>query len=230
MKLRSMVFGAVFAAVGVAPAMAELQTLNAYEDAEADSGFNLSFPDLGIDSTSRIIYTRFELDIDEAKGTARFSAYDQKIEPLLLPLGISTGTLHVRIETSEGTFDAKTGTFQTNDLYNISFTNDLSALGFGSPVIIPSVSTGRITTGADGVRRIEMDWVGEGQLENPDNVAEPFEYRYTCSTRTKVAATADDVPALPTQQSCASGIAGLFSFAFGAFGFAGLKRRVRRRR
>ena len=46
MKLRSMVFGAVFAAVGVAPAMAELQTLNAYEDAEADSGFNLSFPDL----------------------------------------------------------------------------------------------------------------------------------------------------------------------------------------
>lgn len=233
MSLRNLFACAFVAVFAVAPAFAQLQsssTLFAYEDAAVESGFNITFPDFGIDSTSRIIYTRFNVDIDEEKGTARFSAYDQMIEPLLMPLGISTGTLHIRIESSEGTFDKATNTFQTNDLYNITFTNDLSVFGFESPVIIPSVSTGRVTTDAEGVRRVELDWVGEGELANEETPSEPYKYTYSCSTRTVVADSAADVPPLPTQQSCASGIASIFSFAFGAIGFAGLKRSVRRRR
>jgi len=234
MTPRNMFVGALVAAFLVTPALAQVQTrattLYAFEDAAVESGFNISFPDFGIDSTSRIIYTRFNLDIDEAKGTARFSAYDQMIEPLLMPLGISTGTLHIRVESSEGTYDVRTGTFETNDLYNITFTNDLSIFGFESPVVIPSVSTGRVTTDAEGVRHVELDWVGEGELANDENPSEPFKYTYSCSTRTQVADSADAVPPLPTQQSCASGLVSLFGFAFGAIGFAGMKRSVRRRR
>ncbi|HPF41862.1 MAG TPA: hypothetical protein P5081_19125 [Phycisphaerae bacterium] len=229
MKLRGLPAFVMVLGLAAAPALAQsVQTLYGYEDADFETSFSLNFPDLGINSSSKVFYTRFNLDIDEAKGTASFKSYEQEIEPLILPLGISTGTLHVRIDNSEGTFNTTTNTFVTNDDYNITFTNDLRSFGFVSPVILPAVSEGRITTNADGDRFVEMSWEGQGELENSSNPQEPYKFTYTCNTRSRIASTLTDVPSLPTRSACGTGILSVFGLGF--VGFVGMKRNIRRRR
>jgi len=229
MKLRNTLLAGAIAAILAAPAFAQNETLNAFENADVDTTFSLNFDDLGINTTSRVIYTRFDLDIDPTAGTAGFTNYEQEIEPLALPLGISTGRLKVEIISSEGTYNASFGTFETNDVYRITFENDLSFFGFQSPVEFPAVSTGTIrNVGED--RFIDMDWQGAGQFENADNPSEPFEYNYNCSVSTVVANDLAAIPPIPTTQSCASGVLGIFGFATFGMGFMGMKRTVRRRR
>lgn len=228
MKLRSLALSVVALGLLAAPALAEQTTLYGYEDVDYQTGFSLNFPELGIQSSSTVFYTRFKLDIDEDAGTARFVSYEQEIEPLVLPLGISTGTLKVRIQNSDGTYNKATGAFATNDDYNITFTNDLTAFGFESPVVLPAVSQGTISTNADGSRYVEMQWQGDGELANSQNPSEPYKFTYTCSTRTRLTDSVANVPALPTRDACGTGLAALFGGAF--VGFVGMKRSVRRRR
>ncbi len=229
MKLRNTLLAGAIAAILAAPAFAQSETLNAYENADVDSSFDLRFDGLGINTTSRVIYTRFNLDIDPTEGTAGFSSYVQEVEPLVLPLGISTGRLMIEIISSEGTYNRNFGTFETNDVYRITFENDLSFFGFESPVEFPAVSTGTVRNVGDE-RFIDMNWEGQGQFENADNPSEPFEYNYTCSVNTVVANDLASIPPIPTTQSCASGVLGIFGFATFGMGFMGMKRTVRRRR
>lgn len=229
MKLRNTLLAGAVATILAAPAFAQVQTLNAFENADVDTTFDLSFDALGINTTSRVIYTRFDLDIDPTEGTAAFTSYEQEIEPLTLPLGISTGRLKVEIISSEGSYNANFGTFETNDVYRITFENDLSFFGFESPVDFPAVSTGTVrNVGED--RFIDMDWQGAGQFENADNPSEPFEYNYACEVSTVVANNLASIPPIPTTQSCASGVLGIFGFATFGMGFMGMKRRIRRNR
>lgn len=230
MKLRRLAASVVVLGLSAAPALAQnAQTvLYGYEDADFQTSFSLNFPGLGISSSSKVFYTRFNLEIDEDAGTARFTSYEQEIEPLTLPLGISTGTLRVRIQNSDGTFDKAADTFVTNDDYNITFTNDLTAFGFASPVVLPAVSEGVITTNAEGDRFVEMEWQGTGALENSENPSEPYAFTYTCKTRSRIATSAEAVPALPARDTCGTGLAALFGAGF--VGFVGMKRNVRRRR
>lgn len=229
MKLRGLTAFVVLAGLSAAPAMAQdAKTVFGYEDSDFETSFSLTFPDLGITSSSKVFYTRFKMDIDESAGTARFTSYEQEIEPLILPLGISTGTLRVQIQNSEGSYNTFTDTFVTNDDYNITFTNDLTAFGFESPVVLPAVSEGRVTTEANGDRFIEMEWQGDGELANSENPSEPYKFTYTCSTRSRLADSADAVPALPTRNACGTGIFGALGLGF--VGFVGMKRNVRRRR
>ncbi|MCB9852719.1 MAG: hypothetical protein H6819_06460 [Phycisphaerales bacterium] len=229
MKLRGLAAFVVLAGLSAAPAMAQnARTVFGYEDSDFETSFSLNFPALGITSSSKVFYTRFKLEIDELAGTARFTSYEQEIDPLILPLGISTGALRVQIQNSQGTYNSLTNTFVTNDDYNITFTNDLSSFGFESPVILPAVSEGRVTTDVNGDRFVEMDWQGDGELANSENPSEPYKFTYKCSTRSRLADSAEAVPALPTRNACGAGI--LSAFGLGLFGFVGMKRNIRRRR
>lgn len=232
MTLRSLTLSVVALGVSAAPLLGQsvqsAQTYYGYEDANFQTSFRLDFPALGISSSSRVFYTRFKLDIDEDAGKARFVSYEQEIEPLTLPLGISTGTLRVRIQNSDGTYNAATGAIKTNDDYNITFTNDLSAFGFESPVVLPAVSEGTITTEADGSRYLEMQWQGDGELANSENPSEPYKFTYTCKTRSRVVESQAAVPALPVRDTCGTGLAALFGAGF--VGLVGTRYRVRRRR
>ncbi len=229
MKRSSVLIAALIAAFAAAPAIGEVQTLNAYENGQVSTSFDLVFPELGINTTSEVFYTRFELDIDDDAGTARFKNYDQEIDSLAMPLGIQTGALRVRILQSSGTYDSFSGDFVTNDTYEITFANDLSFFGFESPVLLPATSRGTVTTQPDGRQLIEMNWEGEGELANSDNPAEPFVYTYSCRVNTIVAKDASEIPPIPTR-FCADGALSIFSlFGMGLF-FGCMKRHVRRSR
>ncbi len=213
-----------------ATAQAEPTVLHAYENAQVTTNFTLDFPDLGINSTSNVFYTRFKLELDEETGAARFLDYNQQIESLQLPLGITTGRIQVQILESNGSYDADTQTFETNDIYEITFQNDLSAFGFQSPEILPSTSRGTITGGAAGAQSVEMTWQGEGEFQNSENPSQPFRYTYTCRNSTVIAASEADVPPLPTPDVCGGGVFNLFGLALMTLCFAGMKTGLRRRR
>ncbi|MBK8266997.1 MAG: hypothetical protein IPK83_01285 [Planctomycetes bacterium] len=210
-------------------ASAEPVVLNAYENSNVQTNFELVFPKLGIQSTSPVFYTRYKLEIDEEAGTAKFVDYIQQIDPLALPLGISTGRLDIRISSSEGTYDAATRTFVTNDVYEINFANDLSTFGFDSPVILPATSRGTLSDRVGDAQNVEMRWEGSGELANEENPAEPYEFTYTCRVNTQIAASASDVPPLPTK-FCADGLFSIFGLFAMGFGMIGLKRSARRMR
>lgn len=225
--------GLAAVAIACSNASAAATVLNAYENSDVVTGFNLNFPGLGIDSTSNVFYTRYQLEIDEDAGTARFVNYEQEIEPLLLPLGISTGRLSVRITSSEGTYDKATRTFRTNDVYEIRFTNDLSTFGFETPVNLPAVSSGKLDAAVGNVQHVEMNWSGDGELQNESKPDEPYQFTYSCKVNTTIAASAAEVPPLPTRSLCADGVFGIFGLAASSLMFAGLKvsnRRYRRQR
>lgn len=213
----------------VAGVQAEPTVLNAFENNEVVTDFTLSFPGLGINSTSNVFYTRYQLEIDEETGTARFLDYNQQIESLGLPLGITTGRIQVRILESNGTYDRQSRTFVTNDVYEITFANDLSTFGFSSPEILPATSRGTVTGGANNAQNVEMRWEGGGEFENSANPSEPFEFNYTCHVNTVIAASADDVPPLPTPSSCGNFLS-ILAFATMSLMFVGMKLNLRRRR
>lgn len=225
------VLSAALIAAAFSPVNAEVVVMNAYENSSVSTSFELVFPDLGINSSSNVFFTRYKLEIDEERGTARFVDYIQQIDPLMLPLGISTGRLDIRITSSEGTYDAATQTFETQDVYEITFRNDLRTFGFESPVLLPAVSKGTLSGPAASARSVEMRWEGDGELANSENPAAPYKFTYTCRSTTTVAASAADVPPLPTRGLCAEGILSFFGFAAMGLMFAGLKasnRRLRR--
>lgn len=174
------------------------------------SSFTLSFTDFGIDSTSAIIDTNYELRTDletadvapsgrlddipaEFPMSARFVNYFQNVEPLILPdptgqsAGISTGNLRIEVVpgTSTGTYDAATGEFTTTEFYVILFDGDLSGFGLESPVILPSTSNGTVVFDSEGVGRINMVWSGQGELANLQDPANPIRFTYECATQTE---------------------------------------------
>ncbi|HKQ48165.1 MAG TPA: hypothetical protein VJZ71_08865 [Phycisphaerae bacterium] len=238
---RLAIFGAVAVCgiIGAAPlASAATTTLSAYEDVEAENHFTLTFfgdtPADNLVTSSNVVATRLSLEVDEALGTARFSEYYQIVEPLTLPLGISTGNIIVQIKTSSGTYDRDTGDFTTHDEYEISFTNDLSFFGFSSPVIIPSESHGNLNGGPSSARTIGMTWEGQGELENSDDPSNPFKYTYVCTSTTKIA-DPSTFPPLPQvgASACgagACGATGLAPMLAFAVGLALMKVNVARRR
>jgi len=232
----------VAAGLAVSHATGASRLLTTVEDSEEQTAFTLDFPDLGITSSSRVIATRFNLEIDDETNTARFTEYFQLVESLTLPLGITTGPITVRIVSSEGAYSPSNQEFETVDLYEISFTNDLSAFGFESPVVIPSRSRGTVAGGAASARSVGMVWRGTGELANSSNPDEPFKYTYTCESKT-VVTLPENVPPLPSvsafqtpQQLCgagsgACGPTGLVSVAGLVTGFGLMRiRPIRRRR
>lgn len=190
------------AALATASAQAEVRVLRATEDTAQESSFELNFIDFGLVTTAKIISTDFDLEVDAQAGTARFTSYEQFVEPLMLPgpnnTQISTGDLTVRIVpgSSNGTYNGATGNFATSEQYEISFTGDLSAFGLASPVTLPSSSTGTVSD-ANGRRTIEMSWSGVGQLANPIVPgAPPLNFSYTCRSNNvyRVAVAALNLP------------------------------------
>ncbi|MCZ6539664.1 MAG: hypothetical protein O6922_07545 [Chloroflexi bacterium] len=199
-------------------------------DPANQSGFTLSFPDLGITTSSNVVNTNISIEIDEQAGTARFLKYSQLVEPLLLPAAdgsmISTGDITINIKTSNGTFNSATQTFRTNDVFVITFTNDLSAFGLTSPTELPSVSTGTISNTVNDAQRIDMVWAGSGEIGDPN---QPLRFEYISSNFTII----DPLPLLTAFQSliatlCGPGTASMVSFMF--LGLWMMKAGVRRRR
>jgi len=196
----------------------------------SDSGFTLSFPGLGITTSSSVVNTNIDLQIDEQAGTARFLKYSQLVEPLLLPAQdgsmISTGDITINIKTSNGTFDSSTQTFTTNDVFIITFTNDLSAFGLTSPTELPSVSTGTVSNTVNNAQRIDMVWEGSGQLGDP---SQPLEFQYVSRNFTII----DPAPLLTAIQSIIAGLCGTGGASMVSLMFLGMwlmKTGVRRRR
>jgi hypothetical protein len=226
-------------ALSAPQALAATTTVHAYEDVEAENHFTLTFfgntPEENLVTTSKVVATRLSLDVDEDTGTARFSHYYQIVEPLTLPLGISTGDIIVQIKTSSGTYDRDTGDFTTHDEYEISFTNDLSFFGFTSPVIIPSESHGNLNGGPSSARTIGMTWEGDGELPNSADPSNPYQYTYVCTSTSKIAdpATFPPLPALSSASGCGAGlcgVTGLLPMLGFAVGLAAMKVNVARRR
>lgn len=226
----------------VATAQAVPTVLYGVEDNEIQTQFTLNFPDLGLTTSSKVVATRFDLEIDEETGTARFTDYIQLVEPLLLPLGISTGPIQIRIVSSQGTYNTATRVFETNDEYEITFANDLSFFGFDSPVVIPSISRGTVDTdgGAANARSVGMTWEGSGEMENSDNPSQPFKYSYVCESTTLMSDPASRPPLPSVQvavpaQFCGTGTCGGAGLGMMAMMFAGMglikvsQRRQRRR-
>ena len=166
----------------------------AEQDFTQVSQFTLSFTDFGIESSSEILSTNYELRADfDVVETARFTNYFQDVEPLLLPdptgesAGISTGDMFIRVVpgTSEGTYDSATGEFSTSEFYEIQFTGDLSAFGLTSPIYLPSTSAGTVQRNPDGTGFISLQWAGEGELPNVDDPDAPIRFTYVCATNTE---------------------------------------------
>lgn len=165
-------------------AAAERTLLVAEADQKVQSTFTLSFPpEFGGDTTAVIVDTHFQLEVAGDTGRARLLTYDQQIDPLILPGGFSTGDITVRVVpgSSIGTYDEASGIYQTAELYEISFTEDLSMFGLTSPVILPGESVGTISQGDN---TIETNWDGEGQLENPFEPGSFISFTYLCQVNT----------------------------------------------
>jgi hypothetical protein len=165
-----------------AASAADLRSLDASGDETAPNQFTLDFGD-GTPRSAQITDTYYDLQIDATTGTARFTRYEQFIDPIEIPIGpgvfLSTGELTVRIVpgTSTGNYVPGTGVFSTSEQYEISFTGDLSALGFFSPVILPSTSTGQIVFDTPSDGRIGQTWEG-------DVMVGPIPLGYQCQVNT----------------------------------------------
>ncbi len=174
----------VFAAM-VCPASAEPVRVAARQDTSIPSYFTLNFPVLGElgRNDALIARTDLELEIDAVAGTARFVRYEQDVDPLTLPGGISTGNLRIEIvpNSSTGTFDPATGQFLTSETYLVHFDGDLSAYGLMSPVALPSSSTGFASVASTTSGQVDFRWDGVGQLANPFAPGTMIDFTYICS-------------------------------------------------
>ncbi|RMF76044.1 MAG: hypothetical protein D6744_12730 [Planctomycetota bacterium] len=156
--------------------------------ASPQSAFSLIFD--GYQTDAVITHTEYTLVLDPLAGTATFQEYYQEAGSLLLPTGVpgqfvNTGDLTIEIvpNTSSGWFDPATGDFETNDLYAVYFTGDLSVFGITSPFVLPGVSRGNVndTSGDYSAGEIAMIWDGEGSLppDAPPEQSVPFVYQCT---------------------------------------------------
>lgn len=169
------------------PAAAAPVALVATQAANPVSSFTLEF-DFGafVETVSaQITQTDFELEIDADLGTAQFARYDQFVNPLILPGGISTGNIRVEIVpgTSAGTLNVLSGEFTTEELYAVHFDGDLSAFNLTSPVVLPSASAGTVKLSALTGGAVLMAWAGNSQLPNPFDPAAAIPFRYTCDVQ-----------------------------------------------
>lgn len=162
----------VTAAIGglAAGAFGEVVSLDARHNPAAANFFTLDFGD-GTPRDAQITDTVYDLRIDEVDGTARFVRYLQFIDPIEIPAGpgitLSTGdiTVEVVLDSSIGSYDDGSGAFATSEDYKISFTGDLSLIGFTSPVVLPSTSGGTVSFDNTGtVGTIDQIWSGDTQV------------------------------------------------------------------
>jgi hypothetical protein len=238
--VKNFVVAAVAVAALILPAgaaSADQVVLYAMEDNDAVNEFTLTFPDLGLTTTSKIVATRYRLEIDDA-GVARFADYYQLVEPLTLPLGISTGAITVRIKSSTGHYDPGSHAVTTQDQYEISFTNDLSAFDFTSPVVIEAQSSGTLKNSAADALAMNFTWEGSGSLPNTSNPSQPYKYTYVCTTSSRFGdpSTFPAIPSITGVDLCGAGACGstgglglgLVPFLLG--GRVVMRMRVRRRR
>ncbi len=153
--------------------------VQARQDHSVESSFALDFGPQGGVANALISRTDFELEIDGAAGSARFLSYDQDIDALLLPGGLSTGAIRVQIVpgSSTGAYNRATGAFVTDEIYNIEFEGDLSAYGLFSPVTLPSQSVGVVRVDNATVGNVTMNWAGS----NLNNPSVPIDFSYICT-------------------------------------------------
>lgn len=166
--------------IGVPAALADHQFLIGSQAPANPSSFTLDFGPFGGQRTANITRTDLTLNLVQATGMARLTAYSQDVDPLLLPGDISTGDITVTIVpgTSTGTYNPATGTFTTTELYSISFTEDLSPFGLTSPVTLAGNSAGTIDFAGN---TMQSQWAGVGQLANPSDPNNPITFTYTCT-------------------------------------------------
>ncbi len=183
---RSSALVAMLAALaGAGLSLADSPLVLATQDPGQVSDFVLDFGPGGI-ATAQITATRFVLELDADNGDAAFVAYEQHVDPLILPGGISTGNIVVKIVpgSSSGAFDPATGSFSTSELYLIYFEADLSMFGLVSPVMLPSASSGLATFDSATTGAITMAWSGSGELQNPSDPNQPIPFDYVCHVNT----------------------------------------------
>lgn len=173
----------VVGAVGVS--VADSPLVLATQDPAQVSDFVLDFGPGGV-ATANITTTRFVLELDAGDGGAAFVSYEQHVDPLILPGGISTGNIIVKIVpgSSSGAFDPATGSFATSELYLIYFEADLSMFGLTSPVTLPGASTGQAQFDSPSTGTIAMAWSGSGELQNPFDPTQPIPFDYVCHVNT----------------------------------------------
>jgi hypothetical protein len=183
-KFKSMAIVTLFSLTTTVGLNAESITVTAGGSVDHPSSFTLDFGTGLGRSTGHISFMDIELQVDPDNGTAHFVRYYQEVEPLTLPGGLSTGNMVIEIvaNSSNGTFDDRTGTVDTSDEYAIYFDGDLSAFGLQSPVILPSTSLGTVVASAVNGGSITLDWAGFGQLANPFDPNNPLTFEYTCSS------------------------------------------------
>lgn len=194
----------------VLPAQAAPLAVTAVQDASQPSTFSLDFGDLGGVASAQISATRFSLNIDVTEGSAEFANYDQRIAPLTLPGGFSTGNLRVRVVpgSSSGSFNEFSGEFRTTETYEINFDGDLSAFGLISPVYLPSASVGTISVNPLDGGNVELRWAGSSFLPSPFQPGTFIEFDYTCAVDAAFGAAADnlvDLNLLPAVQAMSIG-------------------------
>lgn len=177
----------ILVGLGTARSAAAQAVLFAEDDPAADNSFTLDFGEAGGVASANITTTTFTLRIDEAAHQARFASYSQRVEPLILPGGFSTGNIYVEIVpgSSSGTYDPATQDFSTSEQYAIYFDGDLSLFGLTSPVVLPSASNGTVDLFTDHSGAIALQWHGVGQLQNPQDPQNPIVFTYTCSVNTQ---------------------------------------------
>mgnify|MGYP005844652771 CR=1 FL=1 len=149
------------------------------------SSFVLDFGPFGGLTTAEIDKTEYVIELNAQTGRAQFLNYYQEADALLLPGGISTGRLTIRIEQAgEGTYDPATGVFNTSDLYAIYFDGDLSAFGISSPFLLEGTSTGTALFTAPTRGRILQQWDGGSFLPNPAAPGQFIPFSYRCNVNT----------------------------------------------
>ena len=165
------------------PALAEPIALVATQAPNPASSFSLDFGAFGGVASARISQTDFALEIDADLGTAQFAHYEQSVDPLTLPGGISTGNIRVEVVpgSSAGTLNVLTGEFTTQELYAVHFDGDLSAFSLTSPVVLPSTSSGTVKLSARSGGDVLMAWAGISQLPNPFDPSTVIPFNYTCA-------------------------------------------------
>lgn len=177
--LRVMVFAA--AATALQAARADVISLAAQQAPTPASQFGLDFGDGAGFRNVNISQTDFTMLLNQdgppAGWTAQFDSYVQSVPALELPDGqggtLSTGALTIEIVpgSSSGTLTSLPNgsyEFSTTDTYKISFAGDLSAIGFFSPVLLSSSTTGLITPtpgrSIDPSGTVNIGWTGTQEL------------------------------------------------------------------
>ena len=188
--------GLVLASAGLLVAAAQAADSRLFAEGVPSpvSTFSLMFD--GYQTDAVISQTEYTLAVEPDTGTATFSEYYQEAGSLTLPTGVpdqfvQTGDLTIEIvpNSSSGWFNSASGDFETNDLYAVYFTGDLSAFGITSPFVLPGVSRGNIndTSGNLSSGSIEMIWDGEGSLPPGAPPEQAIAFTYQCHVNAEYA-------------------------------------------